>query len=79
MYRAFVVLAVAYALAGCSHDNAASQPAVQAAPPAGTAEGGCAEADWQAQTAAVINKRQGQEALDNYDTENGEEGHKPCP
>lgn len=55
-------------LAGCS-----SAPADQAVAPAkaevAKPHGGCAQSEWQAQTAPVISKRQGNEALEKYNSE----------
>jgi hypothetical protein len=77
MYRAALALWLAVELAGCSHAPEAGQPATDSNG-ASPGAAGCAQARWQAQTAPVINKRQGQDALDNYDPDGGE-GAKPCP
>lgn len=55
-------------LAACA---SAPAPAVQAAKPGA---GLCGEANWQAQTAQVINKRLGPDVLDQYDAEHPEQG-----
>ncbi|WP_054059928.1 MULTISPECIES: hypothetical protein [Pseudomonas] len=56
-------LAVA-ALAGCA-GQAAVEPARPAPDPAGK---GCYQADWQAETAPLLNKRLGPDGLEKYDT-----------
>ncbi|MGC5699529.1 hypothetical protein J4P02_04900 [Pseudomonas sp. NFXW11] len=57
-----LLIAVAW-LAGCS-----SAPQVQPAEQGGEPEKGCYQADWQAETAPVINKRLGPEGLEKYET-----------
>jgi len=78
MARSALLLMLLGALAACSHD---ASPGL-----GGKGEGAepvakCTEQNWRIrwveETAPVINKRQGQEALDSYDAE-AEEGTKPC-
>ncbi|MQA52162.1 hypothetical protein [Pseudomonas piscis] len=57
-----LLLAVAW-LAGCS-GTSPGQPADAAQRPGQ----GCYQADWQAETAPVINKRLGPEGLEKYET-----------
>jgi hypothetical protein len=59
-------------LAACS----GSPPAVIGTPAEpGKPARGCAQSEWQAQTAPVINKRQGNEALEEYAVEVQEEAN----
>ena len=51
-------------LAGCAGAQQAKREEAQATEP----ESHCYQADWQAETAPVINKRAGTQALDKYDT-----------
>ncbi|MFF7706379.1 hypothetical protein [Pseudomonas sp. NPDC007930] len=69
MAKQWAMIALASCLAACS------SPAPQAPQPAPAAHAqapasGCKQANWQAETAPVINKRQGQEALERYDADN---------
>lgn len=73
MFKGLPVLLLVL-LAGCS-----SAPGGSAAVPAkgevgGKARGNCAQSNWQAETAPVINKRQGNEALEKFDGEEQEAG-----
>ena len=74
MVKLATVLIATALLAGCSSAPAPEPQAGKVAPPLG----GCYQSDWQAETAPVINKRQGQEALEKYDTETQAPG-KGCP
>lgn len=62
MVKTLPLLIVAGLLAGCG-----SQPA-QSEPDSAEPEKGCYQADWQAETAPVINKRMGPDGLDKYET-----------
>ncbi|SEM80259.1 hypothetical protein SAMN04487857_105151 [Pseudomonas sp. ok272] len=63
MVKTLATLFAAAVLAGCgSHPTAASTPAP------GAPEKGCYQADWQAETNPVLNKRSGPEGLDKYET-----------
>jgi len=68
MFKALPAALLIALLAGCS-----SAPADRAVTPAkaevATPHGGCAQSEWQAQTAPVISKRQGNEALEKYNSE----------
>ena len=63
MVKILPLLIVAGLLAGC-----ASEPQARPAPGAIEPQDGCYQADWQAETAPVINKRSGPEGLDKYET-----------
>ncbi|AMB83801.1 hypothetical protein AWM79_00140 [Pseudomonas agarici] len=74
MVRLFVLLILVGVLAGC-----ASTPEVGPATEGAPADGkGCYQADWQAQTAPVLNGRLGPDGLEKYDASSGarEQG---CP
>jgi hypothetical protein len=77
MYRFVAVLVLASGLAGCSHDPRPEAPEESAGEPSGPSSQECALARWQAQTAPVIGKREGQEALDTGEAESLD-GAKPC-
>ncbi|NWA04722.1 hypothetical protein [Pseudomonas gingeri] len=74
MVRPFVLLILVAVLAGCAGKPAAGT-ASEVAPAAGK---GCDQADWQAETAPVLNKRLGPDGLEKYDASSGtrEQG---CP
>ncbi|MBD1549899.1 hypothetical protein [Pseudomonas typographi] len=76
MNKRFASFALAGLLAGCSSTPAEVPP--QPTPDQSPSKGGCYQAGWQAETAPVINKRQGQEALERYDPENQAPG-SGCP
>ncbi|NBF05400.1 hypothetical protein GV819_24210 [Pseudomonas sp. Fl5BN2] len=63
MVKTLPLLIAAALLAGCS-----STPQAQSGSEAGEPEKGCYQADWQAETAPVINKRLGPEGLEKYET-----------
>jgi hypothetical protein len=63
MVKMLSLLIVAGLLVGC-----ASAPQARPAPGAIEPQDGCDQADWQAETAPVINKRSGPEGLDKYET-----------
>lgn len=67
MNKRLVWVVFAALLAGCS-STPAEMPR-QPKPEQSPSKGGCYQAGWQAETAPVINKRQGQEALERYDPE----------
>lgn len=71
MFKSLPPLVLLAVLAGCSSapGDAAGVPAQVAKP-----RGGCAQSEWQAQTAPVINKRQGNEALEQYASDTQEQG-----
>ena len=73
MVKTLTLLIAAGLLAACgSNPKATPEPAPQ------TQEKGCYQADWQAETMPVINKRIGNERLEKYDSApNGQE--QGCP
>ena len=74
MFRSLPAVVLLALLAGC----ASAPPSGAAVPAKGEAgnktKGSCAQSNWQAETAPVINKRQGNEALEKYDGEEQEPG-----
>ena len=73
MVRLLALLIVAGSLTACgSNPKAAAQPAPQ------TVEKGCYQADWQAETNPVINKRSGPDGLEKYETQTPAKEHG-CP
>lgn len=64
MIRHVASVGLVILLAACS-----SAPPPEAPEPGKPSGGGCRQAGWQAETAPVISKRQGQEALERYDPE----------
>lgn len=77
--RGALVLTLACGLMACSHEATREHnddsAADRCAPEGGTADW---RARWQAETAPVIDKRQGQEAMDNDETDIAER-MVPCP
>ncbi|WP_025131129.1 hypothetical protein [Pseudomonas sp. PH1b] len=63
MVKTLSLLIAVALLAGCS-----SAPEAKPEDAAGEPEKGCYQADWQAETAPVINKRLGPEGLEKYET-----------
>ncbi|MCX7079520.1 MAG: hypothetical protein NTV76_09255 [Pseudomonas sp.] len=63
MVKTLPLLIFAGVLAGCG-----STPQAKPEPAAVESQNGCYQADWQAETAPVINKRSGPEGLDKYET-----------
>jgi len=61
--KAVALLIVVATLAGCASEPD-TRPAGQAPEPAGK---GCHQADWQAETAPVLNKRLGPDGLEKYE------------
>ena len=75
MTKSLALMIAAGLLAGCG-----STPSAKPAPGAAVApqKKGCYQADWQAETMPVINKRIGNERLEKYDSApNGQE--QGCP
>ncbi|MBV4461547.1 hypothetical protein KVG96_26600 [Pseudomonas sp. COR58] len=64
MVKSLALLLLTGALAACG-----SHPQADAQPDAGEAHKGCYQADWQAETNPVLNKRSGPEGLDKYETQ----------
>nr|WP_180202337.1 hypothetical protein [Pseudomonas sp. SbOxS1]NYU01745.1 hypothetical protein [Pseudomonas sp. SbOxS1] len=70
MVKTLALLIVAGSLAACgSNPKATPEPAPQ---------GGCYQADWQAETNPVLNKRAGPDGLDKYETQTPAKEHG-CP
>ena len=73
MVKTLALLIVAGSLAACgSNPKATPEPA-----PSG-AEKNCYQADWQAETNPVLNKRSGPDGLDKYETQTPAKEHG-CP
>ena len=72
MVKLLPLLMIAGFLAGCS---GSSKPSVEAATPE---ESGCYQADWQAQSVPLVNKRSGPEALEKYETPHASK-ERGCP
>ena len=62
MVKVLALLVMAGLLAGCA---GSSESAADVAEPQ---EGGCYQADWQAQSVPLVNKRSGPEALEKYES-----------
>jgi uncharacterized protein YcfL len=75
MVKTFMALMAATLLAACS-----SSPDKTTAPDNATPvpEDGCYQADWQAETNPVLNKRSGPDGLDKYETQAPVKEHG-CP
>ncbi|WP_347902443.1 hypothetical protein [Pseudomonas purpurea] len=73
MVKTLPLLIVAALLAGCG-----STPNAASAPETATPENGCYQADWQAETNPVLNKRSGPDGLDKYETRTPAKEHG-CP
>ncbi|MBK5413838.1 hypothetical protein [Pseudomonas sp. TH31] len=64
MVRTLALLIVAGSLAACgSNPKATPEPAPSAS------DKGCYQADWQAETNPVLNKRSGPDGLEKYETQ----------
>ena len=74
MVKTFTLLLAATMLVACSSSPQA--PAPQPGTP--TPEEGCYQADWQAETNPVLNKRSGPDGLDKYETQTPTKEHG-CP
>ncbi|PWK42994.1 hypothetical protein [Pseudomonas sp. OV226] len=73
MVRLLTLLIVAGSLAACgSNPKATPEPAPSAL------QNGCYQADWQAETNPVLNKRSGPDGLDKYETQTPAKEHG-CP
>lgn len=73
MVRRLVLLIAAGMLAACG-----SNPKAKPEPEPRAPEKGCYQADWQAETNPVINKRSGPDGLDKYETQTPAKEHG-CP
>lgn len=75
MIKSLALVIAAGLLAGCGSAPSAAQPPGKALP---AQKKNCYQADWQAETMPVINKRIGNERLEKYDSApNGQE--QGCP
>ncbi|TFW42338.1 MULTISPECIES: hypothetical protein [Pseudomonas] len=75
MIKSLALVIAAGLLAGCGSTPSAAQ---EASKPAPAQDKNCYQADWQAETMPVINKRIGNERLEKYDSApNGQE--QGCP
>ncbi|HJR29760.1 MAG TPA: hypothetical protein VJ889_13705 [Pseudomonas sp.] len=73
MVRTLMLLIAGGMLAACgSNPKATPEPAPSAS------DKGCYQADWQAETNPVINKRSGPDGLDKYETQTPAKEHG-CP
>lgn len=73
MVKLLALLMVAGSLVACgSNPKATPEPAPQAV------DKGCYQADWQAETNPVLNKRSGPDGLDKYETQTPAKEHG-CP
>ena len=72
MVKLLPLLMIAGFLAGCA---GSSKPAPEAATPE---ESGCYQAEWQAQSVPLVNKRSGPEALEKYESPQPSKEHG-CP
>ncbi|MBK5537669.1 hypothetical protein JFV28_07085 [Pseudomonas sp. TH05] len=73
MVKTLMLLIGVGLLVGCS-----STPEAKPAVEPGAPDNGCYQADWQAETAPVINKRLGPDGLDKYETPSRTKEHG-CP
>jgi hypothetical protein len=73
MVRSLALLIVTGSLAACGSNPKATPEPAPSAP-----GNGCYQADWQAETNPVLNKRSGPEALDKYETQAPAKEHG-CP
>ncbi|CAN7201812.1 hypothetical protein LJR277_000559 [Pseudomonas sp. LjRoot277] len=73
MVKTLALLIIAGSLAACGSNPKA--PKVSETP---EQEKGCYQADWQAETNPVINKRSGPDGLDKYETQTPAKEHG-CP
>ncbi|PMU10564.1 hypothetical protein SAMN04490185_0617 [Pseudomonas frederiksbergensis] len=73
MVKTLALLMIAGALAACG-----SNPKAPKVPETPEQDKGCYQADWQAETNPVINKRSGPDGLDKYETQTPAKEHG-CP
>ena len=74
MVKTFTLLLTTTLLVACSSSPKTTAPETGTPTP----EGGCYQADWQAETNPVLNKRSGPDGLDKYETQNPAKEHG-CP
>ncbi|MGG7649329.1 hypothetical protein ACQ4OB_15065 [Pseudomonas sp. ES4] len=73
MVKTLALLMIVGALAACG-----SNPKAPKVPETPEQDKGCYQADWQAETNPVINKRSGPDGLDKYETQTPAKEHG-CP
>ena len=73
MVKTLALLIIAGSLAACG-----SNPKATPVPETPEQDKGCYQADWQAETNPVLNKRSGPEGLDKYETRTPAKEHG-CP
>jgi len=73
MVKSLALLLLAGMLAACG-----STPKADATPAPSEPQKGCYQADWQAETNPVLNKRSGPDGLDKYETQTPVKEHG-CP
>ena len=73
MVKTLALLIVASSLVACG-----SNPKATAEPAPSESDKGCYQADWQAETNPVLNKRSGPDGLDKYETQTPAKEHG-CP
>ena len=73
MVKTLALLMIAGALAACG-----SNPKAPKVPETPEQDKGCYQADWQAETNPVINKRSGPDGLEKYETQTPAKEHG-CP
>ncbi|WP_420231396.1 hypothetical protein ACN079_19225 [Pseudomonas sp. ABY48] len=73
MVKTFTLLLATTVLAACSSSPKETAPETGTPP-----EKSCYQADWQAETNPVLNKRSGPDGLDKYETQNPAKEHG-CP
>ncbi|ABA77001.1 MULTISPECIES: hypothetical protein [Pseudomonas] len=73
MVKSLALLLLTGTLAACG-----SNPKAEPTPAPGEAQKGCYQADWQAETNPVLNKRSGPDGLDKYETQTPAKEHG-CP
>ncbi|MDB6442232.1 MULTISPECIES: hypothetical protein [Pseudomonas] len=73
MVKTWALLFSTVALAACG-----SQPQATSEPAPREPEPGCYQAEWQAETNPVLNKRSGPDGLDKYETQTPAKEHG-CP
>ncbi|EJK98931.1 MULTISPECIES: hypothetical protein [Pseudomonas] len=74
MVKTLTLLLATTMLVACSSSPEAPAPQTGTSMP----EDGCSQADWQAETNPVLNKRSGPDGLDKYETQTPAKEHG-CP
>ena len=73
MVKTFALLLLTGCLAACGSTPKAEQESAPSEP-----QPGCYQAEWQAETNPVLNKRSGPDGLDKYETQTPDKEHG-CP